>query len=484
MPNLRIINRRTFILAGLIGGSAATATYLLSQPKSGIFSGQRNVLLLISDDHGLDQLGCYGNAKIKTPNIDAMATNGVRFSNAFAATSSCSPSRGTIFTGLYPYQNGQYGLQHGRNNFSLRPWVQTLPELLKKKNFQTGIIGKLHVGPETKFPFDLIVPFSEIMTGRDVKKMAQKAGDFFNQEPNKPFFLAIGYYDPHRAGEGFGNEQRYPGIKPTIYDQADLAVPPFLPDIPEVREELADMYQSVTRMDTGIGMVLDKLKKSGRYDDTLIIYLTDNGIPFVGAKTNVYDSGVHLPLIVCSPTIEKKGIVNNAMVSFIDLVPTILEWTGISNPDYELPGKSLLSILNAENPQEWEEVYHTQTFHEVTMYYPMRSIRTRQFKYIINLAPDLEFPLSGDIFRSKTWEAVIQRKLTNIGKRTLQNYLYRPSEELYNLETDPDEINNLVGNSKFTGILNELRNKLQSMREKTNDPWLVWQNRQLGKGDR
>ena len=141
---------------------------------------------------------------------------------------------------------------------------------------------------------------------------------------------------------GFGNDVEYSKITPKLYDPADVTVPEFLPDTPEVRSELADQYQSIDRLDKGIGRVIEKLRKSGRYDDTLIIYISDNGIPFPGGKTNTYDSGVHLPMIINSPQINKGGKVNQAMISFVDLLPTILAWTESSGPEYELPGRGML----------------------------------------------------------------------------------------------------------------------------------------------
>lgn len=478
MLNNKQMNRRSFLGTCLAASTTVIATKVLAQQNAQegnrLPPPQRNVLILISDDHGLNQSGCYGNEKIKTPNIDALAANGVRFTNAFTTAASCSSSRSTILTGLHPHQNGQYGLQHRYHNFILQPWVQTLPVLLKKNGYITGIIGKLHVGPAEQLPFDFVVPENNtIMFGRDVKLMAEKAGEFFNQNKDNPFFLLIGYTDPHRQGKGFANQRQYAGIETTVYDPADIIVPYFLPNIPEVREELADMYQAVTRLDSGIGIVIEKLRASGRYEDTLIIYLTDNGIPFPGAKTNVYDSGVHLPMIVCSPNVEKKGIVNNAMVSFADLVPTILDWTRTLGPNYRLAGKSFLPILDRENPEGWNEVYHSQTFHEVTMYYPMRSIRTKDFKYILNLFPELEFPLASDIFGSKSWQAILQRKLKRMGKIKIDNYLHRPAEELFNLKEDPEEINNVAKSSQYQIVLDEMRSKLKVMREITEDPWLI-----------
>jgi N-sulfoglucosamine sulfohydrolase len=460
----------------LATGSVVT-TAAFSQTKNQT-TKPRNVLLLISDDQGLSQLGCWGNEQIKTPNLDSMAENGIRFTNAFAVAASCSASRGTILSGLYTHQNGQYGHLHNYNHFTLLPHIETLPLLLKQNGYRTGVIGKLHVEPSEQLPFDYVAPGSELRGNRDVYTMAQKAGEFFKSAQDDPFFLLVGYSDPHRAGDGFANnsENPYPGIKPTRYQPEEVTVPYFLPDIKETRLELAEMYQSVTRLDSGIGMVLDKLKRSGQYDDTLIIYISDNGIPFPNAKTTIYDSGVHLPMIVNAPGIKNKGSTNSAMVSYIDLLPTILEWTETSGPEYQLPGRSFLSVLDEKKPKGWNEVFHSHTFHEITMYYPMRAIRTKRYKYIQNLFPTLIYPFATDLFASKTWQAILDGKTDKLGKRKIKDYLYRPAEELYDIQNDPEEVVNLASDSEYIGVKEGLRQTLDEMRKQTDDPWLINRN--------
>jgi N-sulfoglucosamine sulfohydrolase len=439
-------------------------------------SGQRNVLLLVSDDHGLDECGCFGNPKIQTPNLDKLAAEGVRFTNAFATAASCSASRSVILTGLFNHTNGQYGHEHAYHHFRLFDWVRPLPALLKGAGYATGVIGKLHVGPQESFAFDFVAPERELWGNRNVLAMAKSAGEFFNQNREKPFFLLIGYGDPHRANRGFANNRDYPGIKKMTYSPSEVAIPYFLPDCPEVRGELAEQYQAVSRMDQGIGLVLDELKKSGRCDDTLIIFLSDNGIPFPGAKTSLYDAGVHLPMIVKSPTAAKGALVNNAMVSYTDIAPTVLEWAQAPLPDYQLHGRSFLDILNREQPEGWDRVFLSHTFHEITMYYPMRGIRTRRFKYLNNLFPELEFPPASDLYASASWQAILRREDGMMGKRSVKSYLHRNREELYDLSNDPNELVNVAGNPSYAPTLEEMRREVLSFRRETKDPWLILLN--------
>jgi N-sulfoglucosamine sulfohydrolase len=444
---------------------------LLTSPLSAAEPARRNVLFLIADDLGLD-LGCYGNTKIKTPNLDALAKRGVRFSHAFATVSSCSPSRACLYTGLYTHTSGQYGLAHDGHNFHTKDNVKSLPGLLKAAGYRTGILGKIHVVPQSVYPWD-----AEITKGiggnRSVAEMAKQARKFIDDAGDKPFCLVVGYSDPHRSARNFGNENAYPGVVETKYDPKEVELPFFVPDRPEARQDLAEYYQSTTRLDQGIGLMLDELKKSGHAEDTLILFLSDNGIPWPGAKTTLYDPGLHLPLIVSSPAQKNRGLTNPNLVSYVDVLPTILDWAKVKAPAV-LPGRSLLPILEEEKLlPDWQTIYGSHQFHEVTMYYPMRMVRTPRYKYILNLANRLEFPFASDLYGSATWQGVVKRGDKQFGERDVASYVNRPREELFDLEKDPHELKNVAGDPAYAKTLTDLRENVHEWRKKTNDPWLV-----------
>ena len=340
--------------------------------------------------------------------------------------------------------------------------------MLKDNGYTTGVVGKLHVKPASVYPYDYSVSALETGGNRDVAAMARKAGEFFREQSGRRFFLLVGCSDPHRSRQGFGNEVSYSGVNEVSYDPLRVRVPRFLPDQLPVREELAEHYQAVSRLDQGIGLVLRELADAGRDKDTLVIYLSDNGIPFPGAKTNLYDSGVHLPLLVRSPNQTRRGIVNSAIVSYVDLLPTILDWTRTPLPSEALPGRSFLPILEKENPPGWDEAYFSHTFHEITMYYPIRGVRTRHYKYLLNLFLELEFPHANDLFASPTWKSIQEQG--RMGRRLLGTYLRRPLEELYDLEQDPDEVRNLAADPSMGAVLRTLRRKGTSFRQETKDP--------------
>ena len=430
-------------------------------------AGPKNVVLLVADDLGM-QVGCFGDPVAKTPNIDALAKSGTRFENGFASVSSCSPSRATMLTGLPTHQNGQYGLAHADHNFHSFARVKGLPALLGPAGYRTGVIAKLHVLPKEVYPFDVELPGN----GRNPVQVAEQARKFVADGGDKPFLLLVGFTDPHRAAKGFANDGKYPPAVPAVkFDPKAVPVPYHLPDTPEVRAELAEYYESVARLDHGVGLVLKVLADAKKLDDTLVIFVSDNGIPFPGAKTTLYDRGVHLPLVVRRPG-QKAGVSCAAMASWTDLAPTILDWAGVK-PPAEMRGRSLLPVLEQESPTGWDEVYGSHQFHEVTMYYPMRMVRTREFKYIVNLAHGLEYPHASDLWGSDAWQGVLKRGDKAMGQKSVESFLRRPREELYDLRSDPNELRNVAAEASYSEVLPALRHKLKTWREQTKDPWLV-----------
>lgn len=446
------------------------AASLLASPHPAR-AAPRNVVVIVADDLGR-QLGCYGDGVARTPHIDRLAAEGTRFDWAFCTTSSCSPSRSVILSGLHNHTNGQYGLQHATHNFSTRPFVKTLPSLLRQAGYRTCSIGKMHVQPEELYRFERYA--NEGTAGsRNTVRMAENAEKFIREEDQRPFFIYFCPTDPHRAARGFANDQEYPGVQPVKFNPSKIPVPHYFPEQPEVHEELAEYYQSIARLDQGVGRLIEALKATGHTDDTLVVFLSDNGPPFPGAKTNHYDAGTRLPLIIRSPDQKACGVVSQALVNWTDLVPTVLEFTGAKPPEYPLHGRSLLPILEGADPKSWDEVYQSHSFHEVTMYYPMRSIRTRKFRYILNLAHPLPYPFASDLFDSPTWQGVLKRKDAQYGSRKVVDYVHRPRHELYDLQSDPQEVVNVADRPENTKLLAEFQEKLRNWQKKTDDPWLI-----------
>jgi len=476
----------------------------LDESGANLGSSRRNVVLIVSDDHSPD-LGAYGNPVIQTPSLDAFAREGVRFSHAFATTASCSASRSVILTGLHNHRTGQYGHNHDFHRFESWEHLKSLPALLKEAGYRTAISGKHHLGPRSAYEFEarLQAPY------RSTVEMAEGAREFLSSEDPRPFFLYFATHDPHRgerlrsdgarAGlddietpDNFGNRAVAPeGITPVFYDPEEVIVPGFLPDTPMARRELVEYYRAVSRMDQGFGRLFEILREAGKYEDTLIIYMSDHGIAFPGAKTTTYDAGLRSPLIIRHPDGTSRGIANQALVSWVDITPTILDFADIEPPTYELQigltpvreqmelehglhGRSILPILDEPEPQGWDEIYASHTFHEIQMYYPMRVVRGRKYKLIWNLAHDLPYPFAADLWESPTWQLVYRQGNDALyGPRTVERYIHRPEFELYDIEKDPLEANNLADDPRFESVLAVHKAKIRAFQTATQDPWLL-----------
>jgi N-sulfoglucosamine sulfohydrolase len=255
-------------------------------------------------------------------------------------------------------------------------------------------------------------------------------------------------------------------------------VPPFLPDTPVCRAELAEYYQSVSRIDQGLGHLVDILKSAGKYDDTLIIYISDHGIAFPGAKTTVYEPGLRSPCIVRHPDAEQRGITNDAMISWVDITPTILDFAGAWPTDeqekYPIQGRSFQPVITNQVTDGWNEVYASHTFHEITMYYPMRVVRQRRYKLIWNIAHALPYPFASDLWAAPTWQAQYEQGMDAMyGKRTVGAYIHRPEFELYDLRCDPHEVRNLADDPAHADTLAQLQTKLKQFQLRTKDPWVL-----------
>lgn len=472
-------------------------------------AAEKNIILMVTDDQSPDA-GCYGNPAIKTPHLDALARDGTLFTNAYCTTASCSASRSVILTGLHNHANGHYGHQHHYHKFNSYANIVSLPVYLSHAGYRTGRCGKYHVAPEAVYKFDQAIPGNS----RNAADMANRCRDFIAAESDQPFFLYFCTSDPHRGGgdatelpykpNRFGNpkpgSKGYAGITEVIYDPAKVNVPGFLPDTPTCRAEIAQYYQSCSRIDQGLGRLFEVLHETGHWDDTLILYIADHGIAMPGAKTTLYEGGMHSPCIVRNPYNKKRGVKTDTMVSWVDLTPTILDFAGALNAEGRVKkeivkqlarpaggsqttrttqpgtfhGRSFLKALDQEHSEGWDHVYASHTFHEIQMYYPMRVVHGRRFKLIWNIAHPLPFPFASDLWAAPTWQAQYALGMdAPYGAKTVGSYIQRPEFELFDLENDPHEGRNLADDPKYASTLEKLKAELQPFQKQTNDPWIL-----------
>ncbi|KAH8170988.1 sulfatase domain-containing protein [Sarocladium implicatum] len=465
---------------------------------------RKNILHLIADDLG-KCLGCYGAKGVRTPNIDALAASGTVFDRAFTSTASCSPSRTVMYTGLHPHETGQYGLLGGNSHFQAFDHIESNARLFNTLGYQTGIVGKVHVGPKEVFPWEV----REESETRNVKWTAERAEAFFSQanETERPFYLTVGYVDPHRdiwTRGGFGNKETCDGgFTASDIQKTEVEIPSWLTDLDETRTEYVEYYKAIERFDYGIGLVLEALERQGLAESTLVVLCSDNGPPFINSKTTLYDAGVQLPFIVRKPGLSGSGAHNPNMISYIDVLPTFLDWAD-APLDHSAPveppkgevytretrppphprrlGRSFLPILEKTEllpDSEWKQrVYGSHTVHEIANYWPTRFMRNQRFKYHRNICWQLDFPFASDLYASRVLDGIRRNPErtpegdVKVGQRTLKNYIKRPAEELFDLDNDPDELVNLAGVKEHEKRLIAMRQEMERWQRETADPWL------------
>ncbi len=429
--------------------------------------GKPNIILIIADDMAWDDCGAYGHPFIRTPHIDRLASEGMRFTNAYLTISSCSPSRASIITGRYPHQTGAEQL-----HWPLPGSQLTFVELLRDAGYWTSAAGKWHLGDKVKNRFDRVMEpgmdgfiLPDSAAGKRASMVARnKSGcedwvAVLNQRsPGQPFFLWLASFDPHRDYED--------SILATPHTVNDVRVPPYLPDIPEVRNDLALYYDEIARLDSYIGLVLDELDRQELAENTWVLFLSDNGRPFPRDKTTLYDGGIKTPFIVRWPGMIRPGQVCENLISSIDIAPTILELAGIPVPG-QMEGTSLVPLLTQPDTPVRSYIYaedHWHDYEDLT-----RAVRSLNYKYIRNDYYDLPATPSADAGRSPTFQAMI--KMNERGRLTpAQRACFiqpRPKEELYDMLNDPYELNNLADSAAYRGILEEFRNALDEWSEKT-----------------
>jgi len=401
-----------------------------------------NILFIITHDTGR-HLGCYGRGA-PSPNLDKLAEEGVKFTQAFCTAPQCSPSRASVLTGLMPHRHGLIGLAH--RGFRLRNDVLLLPKLLSQAGYSTHLFGLQH---ETTWDrvSDLGYQHVHRPDGLSCLKVTPLLLDFLSKEPPQPFFASVGFTETHRPFPKL--EQTPPQVK----------VPSFLPDEPDVQRDIAELNEAVRRVDESVGQIVEVLKKNRLWDNTLIIFTTDHGIAFPGAKATLFDPGIEIALIMHGLDEFGGGKVIDAMVSNADLMPTLCEIAGVE-PPAGIDGKSLLPLVRGKVEKLHERIFFELTYHAA--YDPMRGIRTERFKYIRSFA-DRPFwlPPNVDNGLAKDW---YKRNRPEVFKAP------RPKEMLFDLRSDPLERNNLVGKPEFEPVLNELRATLDRWMEATDDP--------------
>ena len=437
-----------------------------------------NFMLITADDMNWDAVGAFGCPTAgTTPNIDRLAAAGLRFKHGHVTIAVCQPSRSALMTGRYPHRSGGEGFYHLRFQD-----VPILPAILRDAGYDVGILGKVpHSTPYQAFQWDMAHDQINLGQGRNPEVYYQYARKFVQDaiDSDRPFFLMANSHDPHRPFYGNDKAEWYgeldpPAVPPSrTFAPAEVIVPGFLPDIPDVRLEIAEYYNSVRRCDDTVGRLLDVLDAVGVAENTLVMFLSDNGMAFPFAKTNCYLHSTRTPWVVRWPAVMQAGRVDTKhFIAGIDYLPTVLDAMGVDIPD-GVNGQSFLPVLRGAEQAGCEQVF-TQ-FHQTSARrnYPMRCVQNARFGYIFNPWSDGERAFRNESQHGRSWQAM-EAAAANDPALAARNHLftYRVVEEFYDFEHDPNALNNLIDDPSYANEIQGLRNALEEWMVETDDPAL------------
>jgi uncharacterized sulfatase len=414
--------------------------YLGSPPPALAAETGPNFLLIIADDCTYRDLELYGG-QAKTPHLLALAAEGMTFDRCFQAAAMCSPTRHCLYTGLYPVKSGAYP-----NHTMAYDWVRSIAHYLQDSGYTTHLSGKRHIKPDSVFPFEYSGrnnPDPAVFT----EVLASSAAE------DKPFLFIAASNEPHtpwNKGDA------------SVYPPASIELPPVLVDSPDTREGFSKYLAEITYFDSQVGELLGLLDDSSHVENTVVIVLSEQGNSFPFAKWTCYDAGLQSACVVRWPGKIKGGSRSDAMIEYVDVVPTLLEAAGLERPS-SLDGRSFLPVLIGGRDSHKTHVFGLQTTRGINQgsdYYGIRSVRGERYRYVVNFTPEMTFENAAtDDPTFRSWS-----KLADNGdekaKRLVHDYQHRPAEELYDCEADPWNRTNLIDDPALASVREELRSEL------------------------
>lgn len=413
-----------------------------------------NVLFILGDDVTYSDLGCYGGKAVATPNIDALAADGLKFTRAYCAMSMCAPFRAELYTGLYPVRNGV-----AYNHSQARPGTKSVVHHLGELGYRVGLVGKKHASPAATFPF-------ESAKG----ELVEAAAEYINRDSDKPFCLFVCSHNAHPAWRS--------GDVSNI-DVAGMKLPPVIHDNPVTRKTFGAYLAEVGALDDEVGQLLAALDKSGKAADTLVMFSSEQGWDFAFGKWTCWDIGLHTALIARWPGRIKAGRETTALVQMADVAPTLIDAAGGEPGTYKLDGTSFLGVLEGKADKHRRYVYGLHNNVPEGAAYPIRSIRDERLHYIRNLKPDVAYHekhLMTDGL-AKRYDLQWWRALKDAAeagdaaaRKLYDKYHHRPAEELYLVDADPWEQTNLAADPKYAAEKKRLRAALERWMAEQKDP--------------
>ena len=447
------MKRREFIkygLAAAVSSVAAGSVYAAKEKQV-----RPNFLFILADDVTYSTLSCYGGSNIKTPNIDALAAEGMKFTRAYAAMSMCAPFRAELYTGLYPVRSGV-----ARNHVGAKPGTKSICHHLGGMGYRVGIAGKTHASPRSVFPFERA---SRAVVGDQVR-------EYITKDPKQPFCLfccSNNAHPPWRSGDA------------SKIDSDKVKLPPVIHDNPPTRKTFIGYLAEVVELDREVGAILKLLKETGQADNTIVMFSSEQGWDFAFGKWTNWDIGLRSALIARWPGKIKPGSVCDALVQIADITPTFIHAAGGDPKKFALDGQSFLDVLTGKTKTHRKYVYGVHNNVPEGNPYPIRSLRDEEFHYIANLKhtePYHEKHLQNENLAKRYdlqwWAATTQAAKAGDkrAKMLMDKFHNRPAEELYRVDEDRYEMNNLAEEPKYAEVKKRLKTELERWMKTQNDP--------------
>ncbi|MBI9017823.1 MAG: sulfatase [Phycisphaerae bacterium] len=455
------MNRRIFLkhsstilasmsIAGCFETDSCTKLY---EPK------QPNFLLIIADDMTYTDLGCYGNKQVRTPNLDKLAKQSLKFNYCFNSAPMCAPTRMSLYTAIHPVRNGAHP-----NHSKVYPDIKSMPHYLSNLGYHCALIGKKHYKPEKNFPFKYLGGRNHDNGDNGTDLLISKAHDFFKDNKSKPWCLVVASNQPHTP---------WNRGDPSQYKASELTLPPYMVDTPETRQAMTKYYAEITYLDDQVGQVLAGLEKSGQTENTLVVFLSEQGSTYPHCKWTCYETGLGSACLLRWPGITKPETSTDAMIQYIDILPTFIEAAGGDPTKLDFDGKSIVALLKGKTNKHRDYTFGIQTSKGIIAgpkAYGIRSVRDKQYRLIWNLNYDTQFQntVTKNFAPYLSWQTKANTGDT-FAQQQYDRYKNRPEFELYDLVNDPYEMTNIINNSEHKTKIAELKKQLHQWMTQQND---------------
>ena len=416
-----------------------------------------NIVVILADDLAFYEIGCYGGKNVKTPNIDRLAAEGMRFTSAFASEAMCVPIRSSLYTGLFPVRHGAC-----HNHQSVKVDTRSVPHYLRPLGYRVGLTGKLHVKPKESFPFEIVPGFEPNCVALTAGYSMDGVREFMTRDSVQPFCLFVCSTLPHAPWTA-GDAAKYPPEK--------LILPPVWADTPDTRIAFSKYCAEVEALDREVGDVVRILEETGQKDKTVLMFCGEQGAQFPGAKWTLFEPGIRSAVIARWPGRIKAGVTSTAIIQYEDVLPTLMELAG-GSAERNLDGVSFAGVLTGNRTDAREYAYGVHNNVPEGRPYPVRSIRSKKYKLILNLVSENDYHEKHlmDIDRENYWKSWVVAAKTDLHTaKWVNRYTRRPAVELYDVEKDPWELENIAERAEMGNVRRELEGKLREWMNQQGD---------------